>query len=84
MNERQAERIRQSVCEQKAKYGPVAARNHAASARVSGNDLQPYRCPFCGCWHLGHAMSWKRLKRLAKALRLRAYPEGPHIERRAG
>lgn len=81
MNERQAESIRRRVCGGRVKYGPVAARNQAASARIDGKDLHPYRCPFCGCWHLGHPMSWNHLKRLAAAIRHRAYPEGGHIER---
>lgn len=81
MNERQVEAIRQRACEGKTKYGPVAARNLAVAARSRGEELQAYRCIFCPSWHLGHPMSWDHVRKLAKAIRHRAYPEGGHIER---
>lgn len=33
-------------------YAKQAARRH----RKLGHDrLTAYRCPYCGCWHLGHS-----------------------------
>jgi hypothetical protein len=84
MNATELDTLQERACTGKSKMGPVAARNAAASMRLNGEDVQPYRCPFCACWHVGHTMAWEGVEHLAEALRFRAHPEGPHVVREAG
>jgi hypothetical protein len=76
--------IRERSCTRKTAYGPNRARTVAVERQRAGDDVHPYRCPFCGLWHLGHVMSQEGVEALAEALRFRAYPQGGHIDREAG
>jgi hypothetical protein len=78
--------IRERSCTRKEKYTQRRARNLAASMRIDGSQVQAYRCPFEDedIWHVGHVMAWEGVEKLAEALRFRAYPEGPHVEREVG
>lgn len=57
------------VCGTKVRYGAKAARARADSY---GNDVRPYRCPFCGGYHVGHAPSMQSVETIAAAIRARA------------
>lgn len=69
MSSKRCERRRS--CEGKKRHGtPAEAGSAAWHARVkSGDNIWPYRCPFCRGWHIGHrsaqpaaAMTTFRLK----------------------
>lgn len=81
MNDHQAAAVERRACASKRKYGAERARRVAERLRSEGHDVHAYRCCFCHSWHVGHTPSWASVKRLAKAIRHRAYPEGPHVER---
>lgn len=48
---------RYRVCERKHVYRNQAEAQESAdrSSRASGEDIQPYKCGICSCWHIGHA-----------------------------
>lgn len=76
--------IRDRSCTRKEKMGPKRARNVAAAKQLQKIDVHPYRCPFCGSWHVGHTPSMPSVETIAQAIRFQAYPEGGHIARAAG
>lgn len=38
----------------------LAATAAAISRRASGQNIRPYRCDGCHCWHIGHPPWWAR------------------------
>lgn len=61
-------RIRRRQCGHKRRYADaIAAGNVARYFRHQGQHLAPYRCPWCGWWHIGHPN--KRQKQAMKARR---------------
>jgi hypothetical protein len=52
-------KLQQRVCGRKRQHADEAnARVHIRSLRANGKALSgwltPYRCKFCGFWHVGH------------------------------
>jgi hypothetical protein len=76
--------MKDRACTHKEKMGPTRARNVAATMQLQGEDVRAYHCCFCPCWHVAHVMSQEGVEKLAEAIRLRAYPQGPHVARGAG
>lgn len=38
-----------------------AAKLHVRRLAQEGDDgLEPYRCRWCGRWHVGHKMGWRK------------------------
>jgi len=56
-------------CTTKTAMGQQAARAVAGRARAEGIALHPYRCPFCGAWHVGHVPSVRGVEAIAAAIR---------------
>ncbi|MDE2098127.1 MAG: hypothetical protein KGL39_12810 [Patescibacteria group bacterium] len=62
-------RLRRESCQGKARHKtPEAAWLQAYNSRDvrDRHRLQPYRCGFCGCWHIGHAPT-RVLRKMAAA-----------------
>lgn len=75
MNVTQAEAVRAKACGDKVSYGATSARTIAATMTrtdVSGARMEGYRCPFCGSWHVGHALSVSGMRTVAEAVRVLA------------
>lgn len=67
------ERLIERACAAKVRHaGRRAARRAADDARARGVRVSPYRCPFCGGWHVGHPPSLVGMQALARAIRDRA------------
>jgi hypothetical protein len=56
-------------CDRKRPYGARCARIVAERRRSQGEQVSPYRCFYCGAWHVGHAPSLEGLRRIAEAIR---------------
>ncbi|RJQ22005.1 MAG: hypothetical protein C4560_02990 [Nitrospiraceae bacterium] len=65
-------RLRRKECESKKKYLTLDhAYSHVRLLKKKGDIVKPYKCSFCGAWHLGHqrmkAMgitnTWKHIAR---------------------
>lgn len=57
------------ACAHKRAYGARCARLVAARRREKGDRVSPYRCFYCGAWHIGHPPSYEGLCRIADAIR---------------
>lgn len=67
--------IESKACGEKVRMGAKRARAVAAElTRRSGRQVSPYRCVFCGSWHVGHTPSMAAVVDLAAVIRERAYP----------
>lgn len=64
-------RLRRKACESKVTHATNAAARAAAREmrrrRPSSGWIEPYACPFCGRWHIGHPPVAKRQSMAAKA-----------------
>lgn len=69
--------IEARACLRKSRYSVAGARQRAAELTRPGQRISPYRCVFCGCWHVGHTPSMESIETLAAAIRERAYPSEP-------
>jgi hypothetical protein len=38
----------------KTQYASKAVAKQASASHVHGRGLNTFRCPFCGCWHVGN------------------------------
>jgi hypothetical protein len=47
-------RLRRQSCEGKVRHETAGAAWIAAKRTGDGRETKPYRCPFCGLWHVGH------------------------------
>lgn len=47
-------KLRRKSCEGKVKLSESVARFIATKETKLGNWMLPYRCRFCGGWHIGH------------------------------
>lgn len=47
-------RIRRQSCEGKVKHKSSGAAWIASKKTGDGNETRPYKCKFCGSWHVGH------------------------------
>ena len=56
-------------CEHKRSYGARCARLVAQRMRQQGRRVSPYRCFYCGAWHIGAVPSYEQLRRIADAIR---------------
>ena len=56
-------------CDRKRPYGERCARLVAQRRRRRGEQVSPYRCFYCGAWHVGAAPSYEGLRRIADAIR---------------
>lgn len=57
-----------SVCGRKHKHkSKDTAENHIVALVLSGKayegDMEAYKCPFCGSWHVGHAPATSKDRR---------------------
>lgn len=66
----EAERVRESACTGKVAYGASTAREIARTSFPGSAHMAGYRCPFCGHWHVGHALSVDGMRFLAEAIRV--------------
>jgi hypothetical protein len=66
--------IEERVCGTKRRLHRREARTVAQRFRHHGHRVSPYRCPFCGSWHVGHVPSMTTVAQIAQAIRQRAYP----------
>jgi hypothetical protein len=57
------------TCDRKRAYGARCARLVAQRRRAAGEQVFPYRCFYCGAWHIGHTPSYEGLRRIAEAIR---------------
>lgn len=57
------------TCGGKRSYGARNARLVAERRRREGDKVSPYRCFYCGAWHIGHVPSYEGLRRIAEAIR---------------
>lgn len=56
-------------CDNKRPYGARCARLVAQRLRRQGQKVSPYRCFYCGAWHIGAVPSYEGLRRIADAIR---------------
>lgn len=56
-------------CDRKRAYGARCARLVAQRRRLAGEPVSPYRCFYCGAWHVGHVPTYEGLRRIAAAIR---------------
>lgn len=73
MNVEQAEAVRAKVCGEKIAYGATTARKIARTMEATDRGyvrMAGYRCPFCGSWHVGHALSISGMRLVAVAVRV--------------
>lgn len=69
-----AEQLAWNVCTRKSPLSRRAAMKVAKRSRDTPDDrgiVEPYRCPFCSDWHVGHAPKMESLEELAAFLRAR-------------
>lgn len=62
------EAMRARACVGKRIYSPSVARLVAQRMRRKGEQVSPYRCNFCGQWHIGHVMSMEGVRALARII----------------
>jgi hypothetical protein len=48
-------RIRRNMCDGKKRHRSEQGAIIAIKKTASRHPMRPYRCRFCGCWHIGHA-----------------------------
>lgn len=51
---RRGRRARARACERKVKHASLAGALIARKRQGLQDELEPYRCQWCGGWHLGH------------------------------
>lgn len=57
----------QATCERKSVYSETDAIAAAQTASAKTNEpINPYYCPFCVGWHIGHPHGYRRAKRVLR------------------
>lgn len=62
-----AEQVRYYACDRKQRFRRP---DDAHQSNPAKRGARPYKCCFCGWFHVGHAPSMHTLKRIARAIRV--------------
>lgn len=60
-------RLRRRTCESKVRRTKEEAETYAYYSRKRGIMIYPYKCKFCGGWHVGHPNK-RQLKAISLAV----------------
>ncbi len=61
-------RVRKIACDGKVRHETKGAAYVAAHRTGNGREVKPYKCQFCGCWHVGHQPTGPKRRRQWKTV----------------